>query len=225
MKTTERREFLGWLGATAMVGTAPAMLVGALPGTAAAAAPRPASRDWDMSWMGRITARHRAVFDAPDLSEGDPLLRAVVWGRQYQEVFGVRPEDTSRVLVLRHLGIHFAMNDAYWARFPIGSETGFVDGSGKGLTVNPVLSARDEVPEPFRHMTLEAFQQSGGITLACHLALTHYVVPRYVATGMSEEQALAAAMRDLVPGVIMQPSGIFAVSVAQDAGCRYVPVS
>jgi hypothetical protein len=221
--TTPRRDFLGWLGASALVGTAPAMLVGA----PAPASPSriPAAREWDMSWVSRIRGRHRVVFDAPDLSEGDPILRAVVWGKQYQEVFGTELRNTARVLVLRHHGIHFAMNDAYWARFPVAQESGFLDATGRGLAVNPVRAPRTEVPEPFRSMTLEAFQQSGGIVLACQLALTHYVVPRYVASGLTEAAAAAAAARDVLPGVIMQPSGIFAVSVAQEADCTYVPVS
>ena len=63
------------------------------------------------------------------------------------------------------------------------------------------------------------------IVLACDLALAHYVVPRYAATGLSAAEARAAAVKDLLPGVILQPSGIFAVSAAQDVGCRFVPAS
>jgi hypothetical protein len=51
------------------------------------------------------------------------------------------------------------------------------------------------------------------------------VVANYVAAGMTQEAALAEARRNVLPGVIMQPSGIFAVSVAQEADCVYVPVS
>jgi hypothetical protein len=29
----------------------------------------------------------------------------------------------------------------------------------------------------------------------------------------------------LVPGIILQPSGVFAVVLAQDSGCRYVRAS
>ena len=222
--STARRDFLGWIGATAIAGSAPAMLVGA-------PVPRPLSplaaqpNGWDMSWVSRIRGRYRAVFDAPALSEGDPILRAVVWGKQYQEVFGTELRNTARVLVLRHLGIDFAMNDSYWARFPVARENGFKDAAGQPLRVNPVRAPRTEVPEPYRSMTLEAFQESGGIVLACQLALLHYVVPRYVAAGLSQAEAVAEAQRNVLPGVIMQPSGIFAVSVAQDAECRYVPVS
>ncbi len=219
-----RREFLGLIGAGALVTAAPRIVVGAEPAFRAPA--RPSHRTaWDLSWTDRLRGRHRAVFDAPDLSEGDPILRAMVWGSQYRDVFGTDLRDTSRVLVLRHLGIHFAMNDAYWARFAIGAETGFADAAGRPLTVNPVRAARADVPAPFRDLTLEEFQRSGGIVLSCHLALMHYVVPRYAATGLDEAAALKAATGDLLPGIVEQPSGIFAVSVAQEHGCQYVPVS
>jgi hypothetical protein len=227
--STPRRDFLGWIGATAIAGSAPAMLVGApmrsthSPFTGSS--PVAPANGWDMSWVSRIRGRYRAVFDAPQLSEGDPILRAVVWGKQYQEVFGTELRNTSRVLVLRHHGIEFAMNDSYWARFPVAKENGFTDAAGQPLKVNPVRAPRAEVPEPFRSMTLEAFQESGGIVLGCQLALHHYVVARYVGAGLSQEAARTEATRNLLPGVIMQPSGIFAVSVAQEADCVYVPVS
>lgn len=224
--STPRRDFLGWIGATALAGTAPAMLVGA-PATFRRDLPFAgnATGDWDMSWVERLTARQKLVFDAPDLAEGDPILRAHVISRQYADVLGVPVARQGRVLVLRHLAIHFAMNDAYWARFDIGTETGFTDAAGAGLRVNPIRAERAEVPEPFRALTLEAYQRSGGEVLACHLALQHYVAPRYAATGLSPEAALDAALADVLPGVIMQPSGVFAVAVAQDAGCAFVPVS
>ncbi len=225
--TTPRRDFLGWLGATALVGATPSVVLGApaIPRATTTPDPAPGRDDWDMSWTRRLTGSRKLVFDAPELAEGDPLLRAHVIARQYADVLGIPVERQSRVLILRHNAIHFAMNDGYWARFGLGAETGFSDGSGAGVRLNPVRAARDEVPEPFRQLTLEAFQRSGGIVLACHLALQHYVAPRYAATGLSEDAALEAAVADVLPGITMQPSGVFAVAVAQDAGCAFVPVS
>ena len=213
---THRRDFLIW---SAMLGASPTVLR-AMP-------TRPARRpdEWDMSWTRRLTGRYKAVLDAPTPSEGDPILRAMVWARQHADVFGATPGQLSRVLVLRHTAIDLAMNDAYWARFPVGTAHGFLDDAGRSLPVNPIRTEREAVPMPYRPLTLEAFQRGGGIVLACHLALQHYVVPRYVAEGMTEAAALAAAEADLLPGIIPQPSGIFAVSVAQEHGCRYVPVS
>jgi hypothetical protein len=226
--TTPRRDFLGLLGAATLLGSAtPRVLVGAeaLPPVSPRREPRRQPAAWDMSWRTRLRGAHRAVFDAPEVSEGDPVLRAVIWAHQMQEVFGTTSAEMSRVLVLRHTGIELAMHDAYWARFDAAERHGFRNAAGAPLHVNPMRAARAEVPEPFRQMTLEQFAADGGIILACDLALRHYVVPRYVATGLSDEAAYSAAVRDLVPGIILQPSGIFAVSVAQEAGCRFVPAS
>lgn len=226
--TTPRRDFLGLLGAVTLGGTvAPHTLSAGGPSPRPLAGFHPPSRsaDWDMSWLQRLPGKYRAVFDAPEVSEGDPVLRAVIWGHQMREVFGATPAEMSRVLVLRHNGIELAMNDAYWARFDAAERHGFMDASGKPLRVNPMRTARPEVPEAFRDFTLERFAADGGIILSCDLALRHYVVPRYAALGMSEANAYTAAVRDMIPGIIPQPSGIFAVSVAQDAGCRFVPAS
>jgi len=220
--TTPRRDFLGLLGAATLLG---GHLPEALSATAGPSPSSPTRGPWDMTWRSRLVGAHRAVFDAPEVSEGDPVLRAVMWGRQMTEVFGTKPSGMSRVLVLRHNGIELAMQDSYWAAFDASTRHGFRDAAGAPLKVNPVRAARAEVPEPFRDLTLERFAAEGGVVLACEVALRVYVVPRYVATGLSEAAAYATAVRALLPGVILQPSGIFALSVAQEAGARFIPAS
>lgn len=217
--STDRRTFLALAGGAAAL-TATPLALGAEP-----APSLPLSSDFDFTWMRRVTGKYRAVLDAPEVESGLPVVRAVVWGMQYVAAFGVPMSQISQVLVLRHHAIELAMGDAYWARFPLATELKFFDGAGQPLRKNPVRAERPEMPEPFRPLTLEKFQANGGIVLACDLALAHYVVPRYAATGLSAAEARAAAIKDLLPGVILQPSGIFAVSAAQDVGCRFVPAS
>lgn len=220
--STPRRDFLGWMGASALIGAAPSTLLASTPNPTHT---KPSSADWDMTWTGRVTGSRKMVFDAPELESGFPVVRANVVGLQYAEVFGLTMPEISRVLVLRHHAIEFAMNDAYWGRFKVGSAAGFNGPDGKAVMFNPVRVPNAAVPEPFRPLMLSMFQQSGGIVLACNLALQHSVVPRYAAAGMSADAAYAAAKADLLPGVILQPSGVFAVSVAQDAGCSLIPAS
>ena len=71
----------------------------------------------------------------------------------------------------------------------------------------------------------ETLETAGGIALACNLAFGD-VVEKF----MKEDKLDAAAARQratehLVPGVILQPSGVFAVLRAQEAGCRYILAS
>lgn len=215
---TTRRSFLGMVGAGAALPTLHSTLL-------ADDRLTPRSADWDMSWVRKVTGKHKLVLDAPDLESGIPLVRANVIGLQYTEVFGVGLAEVSRVLVLRHHAIHFAMNDEYWARYKVGADTGFTGPDGAAIGFNPVRIPREIFPEPFRPLMLEPFQQGGGIILACDLALRHLVVPYYTAAGMSADAAYTAARADLLPGITLQPSGIFAVGVAQEAGCAMVPVS
>lgn len=220
--TTPRRDFLGWMGASALISAAPSTLLASTPNPTHT---KPSSADWDMSWTRRITGSRKLVFDAPELESGLPVVRANVVGLQYAEVFGLAMPAISRVLVLRHHAIDFVMNDAHWDRFKVGSTAGINGPDGKAVMFNPVRTPNDAMPAPFRPLMLDMFQQSGGEVLACNLALQHLVVPRYVATGMSADAAYAAAKADIIPGIILQPSGVFAVGVAQDAGCSLVPAS
>ncbi|MEO5826832.1 MAG: hypothetical protein ABIR59_13160 [Gemmatimonadales bacterium] len=223
--STPRRDFLAALSGAAILGSLPSSLSADPTGTIDDAPPVGGRSDWDMSWMKRLTGKYKVVFDASDLEGGFPIVRANAVGMQYADVFGVPLSQVSRVLVIRHAAIHFAMNDAYWARFKVGAETKFKGADGKSLTINPVRIPHTGMPEPFRPLMLQPFQAGGGEVLACALALQHSVVPKYVEAGMSAEAALAAAKADMLPGIILQPSGVFAVSVAQDAGCSFVPAS
>lgn len=215
-----RRGFLGLMGAGV-----------ALPAIAAGQSdldyPAVQSADWDMSWVNRVTGRHRAVFDAPELAAGVPMLRASLWGPQYAEVYGVTPRQLSAVLVLRHTGFLFAMDDATWDRFDLAKEQKFQMFHGADIRRgNPVSGPRENFPEPFRGFNLEQFRRDGGIILGCNLAFSFEVVPRFQRAGnLTPEAARAEALTHLLPGVILQPSGFFAVSRAQEAGCQFVPAS
>ncbi len=220
--STPRRDFLGWMGASALIGAAPSTLLASTPIPRRVEA---SSADWDMSWTDRITGSRKMVFDAPELEGGLGVVRANLVGLQYAEVFGLAMPEISRVLVLRHHSIEFAMNDAYWSRFKVGAHAGIKGPDGKAVMVNPVRAPNAAMPEPIRPMMLDMFQRSGGEVLACNIALKRIVVPHYTAAGMSADAAYAAAKADILPGVILQPSGVFAVGVAQDAGCSLIPAS
>ena len=179
-----------------------------------------------MSWVDRLKGAHRAVFDAPEVSEGLPVVRACIWGKQYAEVYNTKPTDTNAVLVLRHNGIGLAMDDSYWADYGIGKQAAMKGPNGEFVTVNPMRKAWATTPEPWRSFNLEQFRADGGTILACNLAFTLEVVPKYQESmKVSKEEATKAAASHLLPGVVLMPSGFFAVSRAQEAGCQFIAAS
>jgi hypothetical protein len=135
----------------------------------------------------------------------------------------------SPVLVLRHDGIDLAMNDDYWRRFKVGKENKMKGPNGKWAEANPITRkapAAGTAPKPDDDKyTLERFVEAGGVILACGWAF-RFAAQR-VAKGekLDNTAATARAKEFLVPGVILQPNGIFAVIRAQEAGCHFVAAS
>ena len=192
----------------------------------AAALPVPVSDKWDMSWCDRVTGKVRAVFDSPGAAEGAAMFRAQVWRDEHKEVYGTPLAELSAVIVFRHEGIPLVMNDAYWSRFDVGKELKIRDEKGKKwVTVNPIASRHRERRGKFANYNLPAFIDSGGIVLACNFAFGDMVERFKDADKLSKEDARKRAIEHLIPGVILQPSGVFAALRAQQAGCNFLLAS
>jgi hypothetical protein len=222
--STKRRDFLGQAAGAALAGVLPF----ALTPTAAAAAGDQQGSDWDVSWANRLTAKHKAVFDVPEIESGYGVWRASIWANQYRDVLRVQPNDTATVLILRHNGIALAMQQAFWDQHKIGETKKVLHPVTQQVTDrNPVLlsSSRNEVAPNYDAFALDRFMARGGVVLACNLAFADCVELVQKADNVSPEEARTRAKALLIPGVILQPSGVFAAVKAQEAGCSYVRAS
>src|SRR6266545_1344533 len=134
-----RRQFIGELAAGAAALAAVACTPAATVSTAASQTPKPAApaeqadgppasmpvapKTWDSSWMNRITAKHKAVFDSPEIGEGTALYHAMMYLGAVKDVFGTGDSDASVVVVLRHRAVPLLFNDAMWAKYAMGTAT------------------------------------------------------------------------------------------------------
>jgi len=228
--STDRREFLGSLAAAALVGrTVGTVGTVRTDGPVAGGGPTPPTpaSDWDVSWAEKLNAKHRAVFDNIEMSMGLGLLRALVWAKDYSEVYGTPAADLNAVVVLRHNAIWMIMDDEFWAHHHIGALTKITDPKTKlPIQRNPVLGPNVVgLPPALADDSLRKLLGSASV-LACNLAFSLDVVEK-VKTDMKLDDAKAreAALKHVIPGVTLQPSGVFAVLRAQEAGCQYLLAS
>jgi hypothetical protein len=178
---------------------------------------------WDTSWAKRIKGKHRAMFDVPEVEGGVGVLRSGIWQRQYNEVLKPKKGDMTSVMVIRHNGIHLAMNQDFWTTYNVGEEEKLKGDDGKPLKFNPVLPAPGaDTPASFAALMLDKQIEGGAIVLACNLAYRAVVGLVQRKDKLTPAEARTKADSMLVPGVIMQPSGIFANVMAQQAGCVFV---
>ena len=187
-----------------------------------------ADPEWDTSWTKKITGKHRALFDVPEVSGGAGVLRAGLWARQYTDVLKATPADLSAVIVLRHAGIVLAMQQSFWDMYNVGKRNKIKDDNGNKTNTNPVLTkplADGEKPRPFDALMLEQQIARGVIVLACNMAFGGCVRMVMKEDKLNAGEARTKALSMLVPGIILQPSGIFADVLAQQMGCAFVAAS
>jgi hypothetical protein len=179
---------------------------------------------WDISWAKRVTGKHKAMFDVPEIEDGVGIFRAGIWGQQYTDVLKLSPGDLSTVIVIRHAAIPLAMTSEFWATYGVGKSLKIRDGKGKKWSmVNPMLStpATDPTVASSNYL-LDKQIAKGAIALGCNLAFRQMVSLVAKQDKLSPADARTKAKTFLVPGVIMQPSGIFANVMAAEAGCAFV---
>lgn len=231
-----RREFLGQLATTAAaLATAgcAAQVSAATSGAASPVAPvaappaaprKPLAPDhWDDSWTTRLTSHHKAVFDCAAIEYGEAVGHAFSYITGLHDALGVPNDQVQTVLVIRHAAIPMALNDAMWAKYDIGKETRIKDGKQWAVR-NPYLmpdpgrpAAKDDAPD----YTLSWLPRHGHTLLGCNRALlgtAYQIADRTKGDHSTIYHELAA---NLIPGLILQPSGIYATLRAQEAGCLF----
>ncbi|NOT09370.1 MAG: twin-arginine translocation signal domain-containing protein [Gemmatimonadales bacterium] len=225
---SDRRSFLGRLvaGAAAAAGgvaldTAPLAAADLPP------LPPPVDDKWNVAWADKITGRARGVFDSPEINDGGGFFRAMLWMNQYKEVYGLKDEELSAVLVIRHAAIAMAVNDEYWAAYKAGKALKVKDWTTrKWAERNPYISHPTPDGKPDTNpYSLDAFMKRGGTILACNLAFAQIVYEVGQREKLARAEARTKALTYLLPGVILQPSGVFGVLRAQAAGCSYIMAS
>jgi hypothetical protein len=223
---SSRRRFLGYLGGSSMLGAS------GVPSIAhALSANRPhdeplQQQTFDMSWTERVNGKYRAVFDSPEAADGAALFRAVAWCDMYKDVYGTDRKEMSPVVVFRHAAMPMIMGNAYWETYEVGKSRKWRDQNGKKWAMkNPLSTGGAQLPDQQAKYKIEPFLAAGGIVLACNWAFAGIVSAVREKDKLTQAESRAKALAMMVPGVILQPNGIFAALRAQEAGCHYVLAS
>ncbi len=172
---------------------------------------RPRTEKWDDSWTERLTHPQRAVMDVASIDSGLGVAQTGYYLESVKEVFD---SDTQAVLVIRHAAVPMIVAPAIWEKYDVG-KTEKIAGRTEGEFVTTNIYAK----------RIAALQERGVIVLGCDLALQGfgYKLARQAKAEVSDVDKELRA--NLLPGVILQPTGVYAVHRAQRAGCTYVRCS
>ena len=239
-KATPRREFLGQVAASAIVlagaacaspaATATTSAPAAAPATsnqqqAPQGAPPPAPTTWDDSWFGKLTAKHKAVFDSPEINDGLVVSNAAGYIRGMRDAIGAGENDVQAVLVLRHVAVVMFLNDAMWAKYELGKLRNVKESGDKFATKNPFVgnaAARPASGSDRPQANLSWFASRGHIILGCDLATRGLAATLARQTDAESNAVYAELKANMIAGIILQPTGVYACHRAQEAGATYI---
>lgn len=205
--TSTRRDFLTALGAT----TATVALTGCVgsPAHVPVPAPAPAS-PWDDSWTRRL-GKHRTLFDVaemeaiPGVGQIPPVMDA------YHEVLGVGDDALGFVLVIRHFAVPLFFGDALWQKYEVGTT----------LKRHDPKTSAPYVYNPMRPL-IEMVQKRGVVVLGCSTAVLGFAASYAQKTKADADSVRREVLAGVMPGVILQPNGLYALARAQDVGCGFM---
>ena len=223
-----RRDFLGAVavaGAALAVGACATAAGGSAAGMPAMAPAPPAKDDgpFDHSWLDRLTAKHKQIFDVPSYEDGGGLVLARNYLNGLRDGFGLEAPDVHAVLGIHGDAAPVVFSDAIWAKYAWGKDTKTKDPrTGAWALRNVYWQARPG--EDTYESSVDRLQSRGSQFLFCNNVM------RYLARSMASRHGTTyAAMRaelvaGLLPGVIVVPAMVTALGMAQERGCSYVYV-
>lgn len=183
-----------------------------------------------MSWRGKL-GRYKTAYDSPEIWDGAVLSYAASALSGYKQALHVAEREFTPVLVLRHLAAVMALDDAMWDRLALGEARKLKDPTTgePNAKRNPFLtySSGDKFSYTYGEATLTKLVEQGAVLLVCNRALgaAGGTLRRKEPSNFpTQEAAMEEIRRHVIPGAYLMPNGIFAVSIAQDAGCHYVRV-
>lgn len=231
---TNRRTFLGTLA----TGAAAVSLGGlAAPIQAAAKANHESflPDDDPDAWFNKIQGKHRVVFDCTHTFEVFQFAWPTVF-MMTNEATGTPAKDQSVVVVLRHEAVGYAFNDKIWSKYNLASLFKIQDlgpafkaaafKTGSATTRNPFLNTKEgdfqipgigSVP-----LGINDLQSKGVMICACNAATTVYSAIAAMMTGANAADVKKEWTDNLIPGIQLVPSGVWAVGRAQEHKCAYV---
>ena len=216
-ETVHRRGFLGSIAAGAAT-----LGLASLPTVTNLLANPPGSKETEFeAALKKMKGRkHKQVFDSPMPNEGMPII----WSWAFlmsNNGTGTEDKDLGVVTVFRHDSIPFAMEDKLWEKYKFGEAFKINDKLSKAPATRNVVAHIKEGDLPLPEMALEVVQKRGVVFGVCDLALTVYSKMIAEQMKMDPVEVKKDWVGGLLPGIVILPSGVWAVNRAQEHGFTY----
>jgi intracellular sulfur oxidation DsrE/DsrF family protein len=176
-------------------------------------------------WFNKIKGNHRIIFDVTHPQETMPFA----WPRVFlitNNKTGTSAKDCSVVVVLRHNAIPFAFEEKLWKKYKFGNKFKIDDpATGAAAIRNPFWNpAKGDFSIPGigeAQIGINELQADGVMFCVCDVAITVQSAALAKSLKIDADEVKKDLMAGLLPGIMVVPSGVWAVGRAQEHNCSY----
>jgi intracellular sulfur oxidation DsrE/DsrF family protein len=173
-------------------------------------------------WLKALpAAKHKQVFDAPEINDGFPLIFTFAYLDSMTKTYTLKPGEATAVLVMRHSGIPMALNDSIWAKYKLGEMFKVTDPATKMPATRNIFYKSKPGDIMLPEASGDKLMAKGVAICVCNIALTVLSGKAAPTAKVTPEQALKEWTAGVIPGSHVVPSGVLAVGRSQEAGCNY----
>lgn len=173
-------------------------------------------------WVKRIHGTHKQVVDVTMPNNGFGPLFALNFIDSYKSL-GVAESQLASVVSFRHFAFPLLLNDSIWAKYKFAAMIGAMDPKTNAPATRNIY--RDAIllhpGLTYEKILAGTATKATIIFTACDVALHALSGMMAANAGVSAAEALAEWKAALIPGVVLVPSGVYAISRAQEVGCTY----
>lgn len=203
---TDRRTFLASVGAVSALGLIHPTV-----------RPSVSPTEWDMSWLDRLTGKHKQVFDVGSLG----VLHVVTnYLQAFEDVYNLRHPAVNAVVGIAGRSFPINANDSLWAAWKLGERYEVKDPETGVWAVRNIYY--DRPPKGASPAdTVKALQARGAIFWMCNNALNRLARSWAEAAGRPFEDVRKELIAGLHPGVVLVPAHTMLLGLCQERGCSY----
>ena len=222
--STHRRGFLGRVAAgAAALGLGSVVSPVAAAAETAGVAPTRAADPMFEAWLNKITGKHKSLYDSPEPNDGFCFIWARVWLNTCNATYGTTDADNSAAIVLRHASAPLALTDAMWAKYHLGEVAKMNDPKTSAPSMRNMFHKMAAADQLLPGYGVDELLAKGVLIGVCNVAITLLsgMVAAKMGGGMTGDAVKADWVANLIPGVVVVPSGVLAVNRTQEKGCTY----